>query len=484
MFRVIAIDDEELELEAMKALVNWESADATLIATAKNGEEGLEKILSLKPDIVITDISMPKLDGISMIEKARELQSDAVFVILSGYGEFEYTSRAMENGIKHYILKPINEEKVLSALQKAEADKTKLVENAKEKEDKEKTIETFEPSARRGFFLSALKGSMDNQEWLFYKEHLKIEQIKGLFAFTIGGSTNENAEEEFLAFSANLLSDISPLYAVYKGIFYFLIDQSDIETLEKEARKIRQYALDQGFRDIRFAFSSTLVLKDAKTDVIGLLSTKWKEGNLVANKTSISGKEMEGLLMKDRWKNIKTHEDLYYYSSLLDLEMASKEYSDTMREKALYAFSLMTGVQYEEECDREEIFSLVEKAYLKNQEESIDEKRWREIIRFLYLSLSSQTFSLKTIASDAAYMSEDYFSRYFQKMSGEKFSRYLTKERMQTAIDILAFNPFIQINELTNLCGYQENGQYFQKVFKETFNDTVSNIRSRFFKES
>lgn len=87
MFRVIAIDDEELELEAMKSLVDWQSADARLIATARNGEEGLEKIIALKPDIVITDISMPKLDGISMIEKALEMHSDAIFIILSGYGE-------------------------------------------------------------------------------------------------------------------------------------------------------------------------------------------------------------------------------------------------------------------------------------------------------------------------------------------------------------------------------------------------------------
>lgn len=198
MFRVIAIDDEELELEAMKSLVDWQSADATLIATAKNGEEGLEKIIALKPDIVITDISMPKLDGISMIEKALEMHSDAIFVILSGYGEYEYTSRAMENGIKHYILKPIDEEKVLTALKKAECDKKKKDESIKNAEEKEKAIETFEPSAKRGFFHSALKGSLNEDEWSFYKDHLKIDQVHGLFAFTIGGSTNENAEEEFL----------------------------------------------------------------------------------------------------------------------------------------------------------------------------------------------------------------------------------------------------------------------------------------------
>lgn len=78
-------------------------------------------------------------------------------------------------------------------------------------------------------------------------------------------------------------------------------------------------------------------------------------------------------------------------------------------------------------------------------------------------------------------MNEDYFSRYFQKKAGVKFSKLLTDERMKSALSILSFNPTIQIGDLAILCGYRENGQYLQKVFKETFNETISSVRSRFF---
>ena len=88
MFRVLAVDDENIEIEAMKVLVPWQEADAVLIATANDGEEGLAKIDETNPDIVITDIKMPKMDGISMIEKAQQNHPDIIFIVLSGYGEY------------------------------------------------------------------------------------------------------------------------------------------------------------------------------------------------------------------------------------------------------------------------------------------------------------------------------------------------------------------------------------------------------------
>ena len=127
MFRVLAVDDENIEIEAMKVLVPWQEADAVLIATANDGEEGLAKIDETNPDIVITDIKMPKMDGISMIEKAQQNHPDIIFIVLSGYGEYEFTSKAMELGIRHYILKPINEDKIMETLRKAEQEKISFV---------------------------------------------------------------------------------------------------------------------------------------------------------------------------------------------------------------------------------------------------------------------------------------------------------------------------------------------------------------------
>ncbi len=476
MFTVLVVDDEYLEREAMINLVDWKESNCTLLDTAQDGVEGLSKILSLKPDIVITDISMPKMDGLSMIEKAIKEGSDAIFIILSGYGEYEYTSRAMENGVRHYILKPIDEEKILVALRKAQKDK-------KEKKQINEIISTFEPSLKSGFFLKALKTEISKNEWNLYKEYFSLEgAMGGLFAFTVQGSTSENAEEEFLSYSSSVLGKNALFNAVLKGIYYFLISSnSDYYLLENSARSIRGYALSQGFRDIRFSFSSNKNLLKAKNETESLLASKWKSGPIVKSNTPINKTEIEKIIRRDEWKGIKDYISLYRYASLFDLLMESKSYSDLLRENMISSFSLMTGVRYSKGTTREDVFSFIENVWKKTIDESDEERRWRTIIRFFFFNLPSSSFSLKNISQECAYMNEDYFSRYFQKKAGVKFSKLLTDERMKSALSILSFNPTIQIGDLAILCGYRENGQYLQKVFKETFNETISSVRSRFF---
>ncbi len=108
--KVMIIDDEPNIREGLKTLIDWESLHCNLIGEAENGEEGFDKILSLNPDLVIVDIKMPEIDGIQLIEMITKREVDTQFIVLSGYKDFEYAKRAMECGVNHYILKPIDED--------------------------------------------------------------------------------------------------------------------------------------------------------------------------------------------------------------------------------------------------------------------------------------------------------------------------------------------------------------------------------------
>lgn len=99
LYKILIVDDEEIEREGMAGLIEWEQYGMILVGTAWNGIEGLEKIRTLSPDIVLTDIKMPGMDGIELIQNTREQMPWVEFVVLSGYGEYEYTSKAMEQGI-------------------------------------------------------------------------------------------------------------------------------------------------------------------------------------------------------------------------------------------------------------------------------------------------------------------------------------------------------------------------------------------------
>lgn len=118
-YKILIIDDEPMVVEGLKKLVPWEEINCEIIATAKNGEEGLFEIEATKPDIVISDIHMPKLSGLDMIKALREKKGDIKFVLLTGYREFEYAREAINLGVIKFLLKPTNLEDIKSAVLEA-----------------------------------------------------------------------------------------------------------------------------------------------------------------------------------------------------------------------------------------------------------------------------------------------------------------------------------------------------------------------------
>lgn len=116
MYKVLLVDDERTILEGISSIVNWEKEGVTLSGTANNGIEALEFIEENEPDIVISDIMMPGLDGIQLLQKTFKTHPFIKFILLSGYSEFEYARQAMGYGVRHYLLKPSNEDVISQAL--------------------------------------------------------------------------------------------------------------------------------------------------------------------------------------------------------------------------------------------------------------------------------------------------------------------------------------------------------------------------------
>lgn len=116
MLRVIVADDEEKIRQLIVKLVDWASLGMEVAAVAANGIEAMEKILSLKPDVVITDIRMPGYDGLELIKNVQKEGLGTEFVIISGYRHFEYAQNAIRYGVSDYLLKPIKKAELTDAL--------------------------------------------------------------------------------------------------------------------------------------------------------------------------------------------------------------------------------------------------------------------------------------------------------------------------------------------------------------------------------
>jgi YesN/AraC family two-component response regulator len=116
MYRVLIIDDEYLYREALKSTIPWQSLGCQVIGEAENGKQGLEKIVSLKPDIIIADINMPQMDGLSMVKEIKNLSLDSSIIMLTGFAELDYARTAIKYGVDSFCLKPIDDDEIISEI--------------------------------------------------------------------------------------------------------------------------------------------------------------------------------------------------------------------------------------------------------------------------------------------------------------------------------------------------------------------------------
>ena len=108
MYRVLLVDDEEDVREGLVVEVDWEALDLRIVGLAENGREALEMAERVEPDIVVTDISMPFMDGLELAKRLRERNPLVKVVILTGYDEFDYARQAVSLSVDEYLLKPFS----------------------------------------------------------------------------------------------------------------------------------------------------------------------------------------------------------------------------------------------------------------------------------------------------------------------------------------------------------------------------------------
>lgn len=102
---IMIVEDEKFLMEDLLSIINWEQAGFQIVATAINGEQGIEKFYQHNPELILTDIKMPIIDGLSMMKSIRQFSPSTQFIIISAYSDFEYAQEALRLGAIDYILK-------------------------------------------------------------------------------------------------------------------------------------------------------------------------------------------------------------------------------------------------------------------------------------------------------------------------------------------------------------------------------------------
>ncbi len=172
LIKVFITEDESIVREGLRDMIPWEQHGFQFVGDAPDGEMALPMIRRLKPDVLITDIKMPFMDGLALSDVISREFPNTKIIIISGYSDFEYARRAIELNVDQYLLKPVTKQAMLSALEQT---KQKLEEEQEQKsflQKYERELKKYESFSRRAFFEKLVEGSMSVRQ--IYEEAAEL----------------------------------------------------------------------------------------------------------------------------------------------------------------------------------------------------------------------------------------------------------------------------------------------------------------------
>ncbi|WP_449539623.1 response regulator transcription factor [Ferdinandcohnia sp. Marseille-Q9671] len=515
MYNVLLVDDEVNILEGIATIVNWAECGTNLIYKANNGTMALEYIMQNPPDIVVSDIKMPGLNGVELIKRVHQVYPHIKFIILSGHDEFEYAKTAMEYNVKYYLLKPSNETKIEEAL-------SKVVSELNEQKRKEEIVTTIKnklqdvlPKAKEQF----LKELITNKkygitEWEHFSNlfELKLESkrfilvvleidedydLGDIFALKeITESTFKDNEivqlcttigERIILLCENnlhhLLEHIRSIKKVFSNLYNldFTTGISDPGGVD-ELRKLYNEALDglaQRFylgngsiiskNDIhkKEGYQESLQFFDHEDFIFSIRS-----GNI--NELSQYIEHFFEQLKKNTYEInlVKTH-CLEMFMSII--RQAKKETMDQLFQKIIELQSFTTLEHFKEFIELVSV-EVAQQNYDRTKE--AQSEVIRNLFEYVEKNYCDETLSLSKIANDIFYMNPDYLGKLFKKEMGEKFSTYLVNLRLKKAIELIEEQDHVKMFEIAEKVGFGNNPRYFSQVFKKYTGVTPSEYRS------
>lgn len=491
---MIIADDEKIIRETICSIIDWNHYGIEIIGLCRNGIEAYDMILDESPNLVLTDIRMPGMSGIELIKKARQTDLNTLFILLSGYGEFEYAKEAMKYGVKNYLLKPCNELQIIEAVKQCIKDYQELLAARKIRE------EAFEIQKNMNHnVLSAvindtlcqeipLEQSVENFE-AYLDFHSATYRLCHVYFLEY---VNFEAYLTFMREFFEALPQKTIIYGVYVNhtlliFFEDIFSEGSLDQLKQEARL---KGLDTGLEYESIFYPSLSALLSAVLPRLKRFGVIYYVNNfhaqILCNYNVIIGR-IQGLITSAHRENhFHTEEYISLLDGIGDIDFLKQLASSLFLKLAANIPVLSTLELTEWLMLFNSETNLVD---LKNQvidrlravfsaaaaQSSSPENSLVEQVR-LYIEqhIGDSNITLKYIAQNCLFMNVDYVSKRFFRETGEKFSSYLTRRRIDIAKQLFCLNPGISIQSVAERVGCGNNPQYFSQLFKKQTGMTPS----------
>lgn len=491
MLKLIIADDERIIRETISTLIDWKSLGITLVGLAADGNEAYNMILDECPDIVLTDIKMPGLSGLELIEKTAELGTNAQFIILSGYSEFEYAKQAMEYGVRHYILKPCNEEQIIACMRKVIKAISEQIPFQKLAEE----TQLFASTMHHQLFINVIHDALvmdaaekaDGYKAIFNKYRKFADFQTASYEMFLLTKLDKSALEQTVRAVQSFQVEHAPsifysfVYVHHTLMLIFKSYNAQYPNLEQLLTRIRPddpAHTHQSFCSLQALFTE-LLNKVSRYEILqysdGItFTTIYNYKNLIQDigKCAIllfdSDAQVSAQAYRTLIEQLAAVSDVHLLrqltSSLL-LLAASKSIYFT----PLAATEFLIGIEQLADCGEitDKLFRQLEKIYTDYHSAHKTGEFSEIICNYIQAHIANPKLSLKWISDNVLFMNEDYVSRKFFKETGQKFSNYVTGVRIQKAKELLSHAEMDKIQTIAEQVGCGNNPQYFSQTFKK-----------------
>ncbi|WP_244163332.1 response regulator [Paenibacillus pectinilyticus] len=524
---MVIVEDEYIVRFGIRSMIDWESLGLMVSGEAANGQEALDLIRESPPDILITDIKMPIMDGITLITEVRKFRPHMKIVILSNLEDFQYAKEAIRNGVSEYMIKsdmmPRDLEATLLRVKEA------IVEGAPSSENKLMQSVVVEPIVREKRWLELVEGKqldpVRRQEILeslgladvklpLYMLHiaknewaLSVEEGQALIRTALGEVMTASSESE----------DVYEAFPDRQGEMNVLLFERRMAVPGKDEVRLMAQAVRQYLKN-HYSISCTIGVS-SPTSSCSELHQAYEQATAAAKYKMFIGSERPILYgvdyvpassqLADNIKVSTTHihsmvyafqtKELHAYLEDIFEQLTARKDYDIVEIISLELLILLTTLWSEVASDQQRILQLKKQYYeqLSKLETIQMSKSWflqafEALIAHMVGIYNSdrngiikaaqymqqyyqQEISLQSI-SNLVHLSKNYFANLFKKEMGESFLEHLTRIRIEKAKALLTSE--LKTADIGHLVGIPDP-KYFSKVFKKITGSSPSEYRNR-----
>lgn len=514
-YRLLIVDDEAVERNALKLMVSKNLNDFEVVGEAENGLEAIERARTLRPDIVLMDIKMPGMDGLTAIDEIRKSNEEICFIVLSAHNDFEFAQTALKLGADDYLLKPARFNKLIEALQaivyKLELKRLKAMQT----QNMQKKIESLRPDIE-GRILSSIVAGINTCEMVKHYAYFLDIELLNCICLVVRFLKPESEKRPLLQTKEDKESVLGQFKDMLRTICpYFLSDYAfeSIVTIipidsQWTSERVSQWAVELnafvksslrkiGFSHTAIGVSDIVVSADCLNKAYKQAMQAAQQNTDLLEQTQDSSeiyrKEMklcEKIAIGDLDQSMVIFDELVNSYVLLSPDniahlktrirdliiIIKRKLVNELNQPAVFNQLVEARLcQLESLCTGAQLVEIVQSyiqdcVNLSDSSGSGSSRMLDSAVNYVTLNFTN-SFSLEDVANKLG-VSAPYLSRLFKHKLGKNFIDYITELRIQYAKELLCKKDK-SIKEITFMVGYNSQ-TYFCKVFKKAVGVSAS----------